>query len=438
MPQFTMISQFILGLSIIVGLHELGHMLLAKLFGMRVESYTIGFPPKIIQCKWGETVYSLGAIPLGGFVKIAGMAEEALDTAHPGDKPCPWEFRAKPAWQRLLVILGGILFNVLSGILIFTAITFSLGDTYLAKDEVNKHGIVPHALGASLGFQEGDQITHINGRDFTKFADVMDPRVLLEDGGYYTVRRQGQVLHIAIPTNFLAQLADHPGQGSFIAPLAPFEVGEVQQSSPAAQAGLQPGDQIMEVADQATPYFHQLRTALAAHAGTPVSIKYVRDGIEYHITARVDETGKLGFRPKILLTEVHQQHSVLQATAIGTTRALEIVRINSLALRKVITGQVSFAKSLSGPIGIAQIFGRRFDWIHFWSVVGFLSMMLAFTNLLPIPALDGGHIVLISYEMIAGRRLPGRLLEVVQMIGITMLLLLTSYAIFNDLCKLFQ
>ena len=438
MPLFTMLSQFVLGLSIIVGLHELGHMLLAKLFGMRVESYNIGFPPKIIQFKWGETVYSLGAIPLGGFVKIAGMTDESLDTAHFDDKPHPWEFRAKPAWQRLLVILGGIIFNLLSGMLIFIAITFSLGDTYLAKDEVNKHGIVPHALGTSLGFQEGDQITHINGRDFIKFADIMGPRILLEDGGYYTVRRQGRVVHIAIPPNFFSQLTDHQGQESFVAPLMPFEIGEVQQYSPAAQAGLQRGDRIMEIAGQAIPYLHQLKTALAAHAGKPVCIKYIRDGIEHRATVQVDETGKLGFWPRILLNQVHQQYSVWQATAIGTTRAFEVVRTNVLALYKMITGQVSLAKSLSGPIGIAQIFGKRFDWIRFWSIVGFLSMILAFTNLLPIPALDGGHAVLISYEMIVGRRLPNKLLEIVQIFGIILLLLLTGYTIFNDLCKLFQ
>lgn len=437
MPLFAMISQFVLGLSIIVGLHELGHMLFAKLFGMRVESYTIGFPPKLIQFKWGETVYGLGAIPLGGSVKIAGMIDESLDTAHLGDNPQPWEFRAKPAWQRLLVILGGIIFNVVSGILIFIAITFSLGDTYVAKDEVNKHGIVPNAIGTSLGFQEGDQITHINGKDFTKFNDVMEPHTLLEVGGYYTVIRQGQVIHIAIPPNFLEQLADHQDQGSFVAPLMPFEVGEVQQPSQAAQAGLQRGDRIIEVAGQATPYFHQLRASLAAHTGKPVSIKYVRDGIEYYTTAQVDTTGKIGFWPRILLNYVHQKYSIFQAIAIGTKRALEVVRTNLLALRKVMVGQVSLSKSLSGPIGIAQIFGKHFDWIHFWSITGLLSMLLAFTNLLPIPALDGGHAVLISYEMMVGRQLSDKFLEITQKIGLAILLLLIGYAIFNDLYKLF-
>jgi len=181
-----MIVQFLLGLSIIVGLHELGHLLFAKLFGMRVESYAIGFPPKLFRFTWGETEYSVGAIPLGGAVKIAGMIDESLDTASLARTPQPWEFRAKPAWQRLVVMLGGIFFNMISGILIYTALTFALGDIYLPKKEVNKHGIVPNAIGSSLGFQEGDQIININGRDFEKFADVLKPYTLLAANSYYT------------------------------------------------------------------------------------------------------------------------------------------------------------------------------------------------------------------------------------------------------------
>ena len=158
-----MIVQFLLGLSIIVGLHELGHLIFAKLFGMRVESYSIGFPPKLLRYKWGGTEYSLGAIPLGGAVKIAGMVDESLDTANLSSPPQPWEFRAKPAWQRLTVMLGGILFNILSSVLIYTAITFTRGDVYLSKEEVNRHGVLPNEIGISIGFREGDKIINING-----------------------------------------------------------------------------------------------------------------------------------------------------------------------------------------------------------------------------------------------------------------------------------
>ena len=437
MQIFAMIIQFLLSLSIIVGLHELGHMLFAKLFGMRVESYTIGFPPRIVQFKWGNTVYGIGAIPLGGSVKIAGMIDESLDTQAISEKLQPWEFRAKPPWQRLLVILGGIIFNTVSGILIYVAITFLLGDTYISKDEVNKCGVFPNAVGASLGFQEGDKIISISGKDFTKFADIMEPRTLLQANGYYTVVRNGQEVRIAIPANLLEKLADARHQSGFVTPLIPFRVGEVQKQSGAQQAGLQKGDQVIEVAGQTTHYFHQLQVVLAAHAGQQVSLRYIRDGAMHHTTAQVDENGKVGFRPKLLLAYEKQNYGIGQAMAIGAERAFEVVRTNVLALSKVITGQVSASKSLSGPIGIAQIFGKRFAWIHFWSITGFLSMVLAFTNLLPIPALDGGHAVLISYEMIMGRRLSDKFLEATQKIGLAILLLLIGYAIFNDVYKLF-
>ena len=437
MGTLVMIVQFLLGLSIIVGLHELGHLLFAKLFGMRVESYSIGFPPKIFSYKWGETEYSLGAIPLGGAVKISGMVDESLDTATLTRAPQPWEFRAKPAWQRLVVMLGGIFFNIISGIVIYASIAFLLGDTYLEKQEVNKHGIVPNAIGNSLGFREGDQIININGRDFDKFADVLKPYTLMAADGYYTVLREDQRVRIDIPADFMEKLSDPAVQRDFVKPRMPFIVGQVQQQSGAAQAGLQPGDQLIEVAGKPTVYFHQLKKILEAHAGQRVLIRYVRTGVTQETTAQVSATGKLGFQPDILLAHEKESYGVGQAIVIGTLRTFEIIKTNVVALGKIFTGQLSPAKSLSGPIGIAQVFGTSFDWIQFWSITGFLSLALAFTNLLPIPALDGGHTVWIVYEMVTGRRLSDKFLETSQKIGMGILLFLIGYAMINDLYKLF-
>ncbi len=437
MPIFAMISQFILGLSFIVGIHELGHLLFAKLFGMRVDSYMIGYPPKLFRFKWGETEYSLGAIPLGGAVKIAGMIDESLDTAHVNQAPQPWEFRSKPAWQRLITILGGIIFNVISGVIIYIMLTFFLGSTYLSKDEVNQYGIVPSDLGVSLGFQEGDKILAINGKDFTKFSDITEPSNLLRAGAYYTIERDGQTRRIDIPADILEKLAGAGEQKALVAPRIPFVIGGVQSGKGAEQAGLQPGDQIVEVAGVKTPYFHQLQAQLAAHAGEQVAITYLRQGNLQEVTAQVDQAGKLGFCPKLLLNYQREDYTWGQALVIGPERAFEVIKINVLGLWKIITGKVPASKSLSGPIGIAQIFGKEFDWVHFWSITGFLSMVLAFTNLLPIPALDGGHAVLIICEVIIGRRLSDKFLERVQKVGLIILLLLIAYAIFNDLYKLF-
>jgi regulator of sigma E protease len=437
MGTLIMIVQFLLGLSIIVGLHELGHLLFAKLFGMRVESYSIGFPPKILRCKWGETEYSLGAIPLGGAVKIAGMIDESLDTSTLTSTPKPWEFRAKPAWQRLVVMLGGIVFNIISGIVIYAAIAFLLGDTYLKKTEVNKHGIVPNAIGSSLGFREGDRIINIGGRNFENFADVLKPHTLMAANGYYTVLREGQMVRIDIPTDFMERLAGPKVQRDFVTPRMPFVVGQVQQQSGASRAGLQPGDQLVEVAGKPTAYFHQLKNILEENSGQQVLIRYVRAGITQETTAQVDATGKLGLQLDILLSYEKEGYSIGQAIAAGTSRTFEVAKTNVMALRKMLTGQLAPAKSLSGPIGIAQVFGKSFDWIQFWSITGFLSLALAFTNLLPIPALDGGHTVWIVYEMITGRRLSDKFLETSQKIGMGILLFLIGYAIANDMSKLF-
>jgi len=437
MQILVMIIQFVLGLSIIVGIHELGHMLFAKLFGMRVESYTIGFPPKIFRFKWGETEYGIGALPLGGSVKIAGMIDESLDTNHLSQAPQPWEFRSKPAWQRLLVMLGGIIFNTVSGLLIYICITLALGDTYLSKEEVNKHGILPNSIGIMLGFQEGDKIININGKDFTNFAEVISPRTLLTTNGYYTVERNGQQIRINIPSNLLEKLSEEKGAIEFIVPRAPFEVKGIQAHSGAQKAGLRPGDQIVAINGQPTPYFNQLQTVLLANASQQVEITYLRDGRLIQAIAPINAAGKLGFCSGPLLKYEKRNYSLGQAIVIGSTRAIEVVRTNVIALGKIITGKVSASKSLSGPIGIAQIFGKQFDWVHFWNIVGFLSIILAFTNLLPIPALDGGHAVFLSYELITGRKVPDKVLENVQKVGLVILLLLIGYGFFNDLRKLF-
>jgi regulator of sigma E protease len=423
----AMIVQFLLGLSIIVGLHELGHLLFAKIFGMRVESYSIGFPPKLLRCQWGETEYFLGAIPLGGAVKISRLT----------NAPQPWEFRAKPAWQRLVVILGGIFFNIISGIAIYAAITFSLGDTYLTKEEINKHGIVPNTIGSSLGFQEGDQIINISGRDFEKFTDVLSPYTLLAADSYYTVLRAGQMVRIDIPDDFIERLATLKGQGDFVVPRMPFIVGQVQQQSGASLAGLQPGDQLVEVAGKATIYFHQLKKVLEENAGKQVPIRYIRSGVTQATMVEISTAGKLGFQPEILLTYDKESYSLGQSVAVGTAKAFEVVRINVVALGKMLAGQLSPSKSLSGPIGIAQVFGKSFDWVQFWNITGFLSLALACTNLLPIPALDGGHTLWIVYEIITGRRLSNKFLETAQKIGMGILLCLIGCAVVNDLYKLF-
>ena len=263
----VMVGQLILALSILVGVHEGGHMVAAKLFGMRVEQFSIGFPPKIFGFKYGETVYSIGSIPLGGFVKISGMIDESLDTKNLNEEPQPWEFRSKPAWQRLIVMLGGIIVNVVTGIVIFIFLTYSMGESYYSTQEVNKLGIIPGPIGKDLGFETGDKIIAINGKPFEKFSDIKDPNRLLEDNSYYTVLRGDQKIKIAIPSNFIENFSNPENDYLFVEPIHRFMIGDLTKGRGAEKAGMKPGDQIVAIDGKTVNFYHDFKNILGEYAG---------------------------------------------------------------------------------------------------------------------------------------------------------------------------
>lgn len=430
-----MTAQLILGLSILVGLHELGHLLAAKAFGMRVEKYSIGFPPKIWGKKFGETEYSIGAIPLGGFVKISGMIDESLDTKTLSQEPEPWEFRAKPAWQRLIVMLGGIIVNVITGIVIFIALVYSQGEDFLSKEELNKHGIVAYELGEQLGLKTGDKIVNISGQDYDKFSDLRSPEVLLGTDGFYTVERNGQLVTIPIPNDFIDKFSDN--KVAFFRPRESFTVGQVSEGSNAEKGGLQAGDRIVAVDSMKITYFDQFKSALDAVPGGQITATVQRGSELLELTFDVTEESTIGFYPQLELNYSHRNFTFGEAVGKGTVQAFNVVFYNVKAFGKMFSGDVSPSKSLSGPIGIAKFFGGTFDWANFWRITGLISMVLAFMNLLPIPALDGGHVVFLSWEIITGRKPSDKFLENAQKVGMVLLLGLMSYAIFNDVYKLF-
>lgn len=430
-----MTAQLLLGLSILVGLHELGHLLAAKAFGMRVEKYSIGFPPKIWGKKFGETEYSIGMIPLGGFVKISGMIDESLDTKSLSDEPEPWEFRAKPAWQRLIVMLGGIIVNVVTGIVIFIALVYSNGEDYLSKEELNKHGIVAYELGQQLGLQTGDKIININGEDYETFSDLRSPDVLLGTNGFYTVERNGSLVTIPIPNDFIDKFSDK--KVAFFRPRESFTVGKVTEGSNAEKGGLQEGDRILAVEGVPITYFDEFKTALDSMPGASLSATVLRDGQQLALSFDITEDATIGFYPNLELNYSHRDFTLGEAVVNGTQQAFNVVFYNVKAFGKMFSGDVSPSKSLSGPIGIAQFFGGTWDWTNFWRITGLISMVLAFMNLLPIPALDGGHVVFLTWEIVTGRKPSDKFLENAQKVGMVLLLGLMSYAIFNDVYKLF-
>ncbi len=436
MDALVMTAQLILGLSILVGLHELGHLVAAKFFGMRVEQFSIGFPPRIFGVKYGETDYSIGAIPLGGFVKISGMVDESLDTENLNEEPKPYEFRSKPAWQRLIVMMGGIVVNVILGIIIFIALTYSYGDDYFTKEEVNRHGIVALDLGQQLGLKTGDKIIKINGQDYDRFNDIFSTDVMMGDNSYYTVDRDGEILDIPIPGTFLEKLNDKKAEGNFIAPAFPFRVGKVASGTGAEEGGLKEGDKIVEVNGQEIDYFHDFQEVVQDLKGKLADVKVLRGGEVKDLKIQVSGEGTFGFDREILIAPSHTDYSLAEAIPKGTAEAFNVTWLNIRGVGKIFSGELS-TKSLKGPIGIAQIFSGTWDWRRFWFITGMLSMWLAFVNFLPIPALDGGHVTFLTYEIISGRKPSDKFLENAQKIGMVLLLTLMVFVIFNDVFNSF-
>lgn len=430
-----MVAQLLLGLSILVGLHELGHLLTAKMFGMRVEKFSIGFPPKIIGFQWGETEYSIGAIPLGGFVKISGMVDESMDTEQMASEPQPWEFRSKPAWQRLIVMLGGIIVNVVTGIIIFVVLVYQNGETYFSRDQVLEHGIVAYEIGQQIGFQDGDKILDINGETYRSLSELSGGEALLSSG-YYTIERDGKTMQIAIPRGFINSFSNEQAMASFINIRFPFDIREVAPGSAAEQIGLKADDKIIAVNGQPIIYFDELQKALAEVKEEEVNLTIERAGATMEKTALVSSEGTIGIAVNSLLEPVVRKYGIAESLTKGTERAFGVVIINAKALGRMFTGEVS-AKNVSGPIGMAKIYGNQWDWVKFWSITGLISMILAFMNLLPIPALDGGHVVFLLYEMISGQAPSDKFLENAQKVGMVVLLALMVFAIGNDILKLF-
>jgi regulator of sigma E protease len=436
MDTLIMVGQLVLGLSILVGLHELGHLLTAKMFGMRVEKFSIGFPPKIAGFQWGETEYSIGAIPLGGFVKISGMVDESMDTEQMAEEPQPWEFRSKPAWQRLIVMLGGIIVNVITGVLIFWVMVYNNGETYYSRDQVVENGIEALEIGQSIGLKTGDKILDINGEPYVSINDLSSGSALLSENGYYTVDRNGEILKVEIPRGFINSFSKKEALDNFVEMRYPFQLSVIDKGGAAEKAGITTEDKILAVNGTEVHYFDELQAALADSKSANADITLLRNGDTTHTSVAVTERGTIDIAVTSVLEPVRREYGIGEAFVKGSERAFTIVVVNAKALGKMFTGEVS-TKNVSGPIGMAKIYGDTWDWGKFWTITGLISMLLAFMNLLPIPALDGGHVMFLLYEMISGRAPSDKFLENAQKVGMVILLALMVFAIGNDVLKLF-
>lgn len=431
-----MAAQLILGLSILVTLHELGHFWAARAFGIKVEKFYLFFDAwgfKLFSFKIGETEYGMGWLPLGGYVKIAGMIDESMDKEQMKKAPESWEFRSKPAWQRLIVMLAGVTMNVILGITLFAFTLYHYKQEYLPNEAV-KDGIYAYELGRDLGLQSGDKIIAINGKSFERFEDAIGPKVLF--GADLTVERGGKQIDIDVPSNFYRTVTK-VGKGKFIGPdRIPFSVDSVLPGMAADSAGLKKGDKITALNNEKINYFGELREKIAVNKGQEVKLEVVRNSDTLLLQPKVSAEGTIGFTTKNNY-EV-ERYSVGSAIKYGASDAILALVSNAKGLGKLFTGEEKATDSVQGPIGIAKIYGGVWDWAKFWAITGLLSMVLAFMNILPIPALDGGHVIFLVIEALTGKKFSDTFMERAQIVGMVILLSIMIFAVGNDIWKLFR
>jgi len=441
MSGLIMAAQLLLGLSILVILHELGHFLAARAFGIKVEKFYLFFDAwgvKLFSFKRGDCEYGIGWLPLGGYVKIAGMIDESMDTEAMKQPAQPWEFRSKPAWQRLIVMLGGVIVNIVVGIFIFWMMTFKYGETYIPNSSV-LNGINPGVIGKEIGLQRGDRVIAVNGKKVIRFEELISSKVLLGNTTL-TVVRGNKTLDVKVPDNILNKVSDL-GIEEFIsrAPLLSTTVDSIIAGKAAAKAGLLKGDQILAVNNVPVKSNVDLREQVEKFKGKTADFTVNRAGktIDYKIP--VDTAGTIGFAFNI--NEIKQEtikYGFFAALPIGVDQAWKTFSDNGKGIWKVLTGKIKANKAFSGPVEIARkVYGGEWIWARFWASTAFISIALAFMNLLPIPALDGGHVIFLLVEMVKGKPLSDKFLERAQIVGFVMLLALMVFVLGNDIFKAF-
>jgi regulator of sigma E protease len=438
MQTLIMIGQLLLGLSILVAIHELGHFLAAKAFGMRVEKFYIFFDfgkVKLFSFKRGETEYGIGWFPLGGYVKIAGMIDESMDKEQMAKPPQEWEFRAKPKWQRLIVMVAGVFMNLILGIFIFSMISFYYGETHIPVSK-NDPAIVAMDYGQEIGFQTGDTLVEVNGTAFNelrRFNDMYSYELLLSNDVEVIVKRNGKLTTLKTPDNFLNTISDK-GVDSFIQPAYPFHVRKVKKRSFADKGGLRANDKIIAVDASPVNYYYEFVQKLKDKKQIDLAVLRNEDTVQL-AGVQIDEEGKIGFYPEFDVNVEVTTYGFFESFGVGNNKAWFMLKENTLGFLKLFKGEVDPRKAIKGPVGIATIYGGEWIWLNFWTITALLSLILAFMNLLPIPALDGGHVIMILIEMISGRQIGQKTMEVIQTIGMIIVFALIIFSVFNDIIQ---
>ncbi|NVO19769.1 MAG: RIP metalloprotease RseP [Bacteroidetes bacterium] len=433
-------AQLLLSLSILVIFHEFGHYIAAKIFKTRVEKFYLFFDPwfSLFKFKKGETEYGVGWLPLGGYVKISGMIDESMDKEAMKLPPQPWEFRSKPAWQRLIIMLGGVTVNILLAIGIYIITLAAWGDEYLPTSEV-RFGITVDSVGQQLGLKNGDKILSVDNQvveDFTKIPG----RIILENAKTIQIEREGQKMEVNVPMGFISKLIKHQS-ADFINVRIPFEVAEFSKSSLAPAAGMKIGDKIIGLNELSTPWFDQFKSELGKMKNKEVTVVALRGVDTVRMKVKVPSTGILGIAPQLPIKYFsfkERHYNILQAIPAGVSKAYAGVGNYLKQLKLIFSPEVKAYESVGGFITIGKIFPSTWDWGAFWGLTAFLSIMLAILNVLPIPALDGGHVLFLLFEIVTGRKPSDKFLEYAQIVGMVLLFGLLIFANGNDIIKLFR
>ena len=434
------ILQLVLSLSILVIVHEFGHFIFAKLFKTRVEKFYLFFDPwfSLFKFKKGETEYGLGWLPLGGYVKISGMIDESMDKEQMKLPAQPWEFRSKTAWQRLLIMTAGVIFNFILAMSIYVLVLFAWGETYLPTANV-KYGIVTDSTGLAMGLKNGDKILTVDNQKIENFYTITSD-IVLNERKSIQVERNGEIVNVEIPREYIPMMLKGKVQIDYRIPFEDFVVNDFTKNSPAKVAGIKAGDEIIGIDTSRFSYYDEFQDYLYTHRNQTIDINILRNGVREVVNMTPTQAGILGVssNTKDYLELKTVKYSLVQSFPAGIKKGFKTVGDYLKQFKLIFSRETKGYESLGGFITIGKIFPSVWDWQSFWNLTAFLSIILAVMNILPIPALDGGHVMFLLYEVITGRKPSDKFLEYAQIVGMVILFSLLIFANGNDILKLLK